>query len=476
MKIFLHPNTNQEAVKYVFTTIFEDFLGLEINFEIISDKKSKNSNEVTSIYYGPLTKESSKYNFTISANELWAKEYYRNKKSLPKQPLKSYSGKELPLIAKEKNIPIIYMGNSDHSLDPYFKLSSESNVETNIDFIASIFFLLTSYQEVIAPQKDKHERYPAIESLAYHENFINRPLVNEYIELLFYWLKQINPKLKRKERQFQLFLTHDIDNIRVYTFSKKIKRTLIELVRNKSIKGFFGNLGRTIKLLFQRNKDPIKYIIKQSNKFGFKSYFFFLTTGSDNQYDRIRYDINSEEIKKIFQEIEINGHEIGLHSSYNSFLNKEQLVSEKNSLTALVHNKKFGIRSHYLRFKIPESYSIIDSCDFTFDSTLAFADRSGFRAGVCYPFQPFNIISNKKMNFTEYPLIIMDTTLTGKNYQNIRSKTEVLKIMKEAVDKIAFYNGYFVLLMHNISFEDFDFPWRKIYEEILRYCQGKLNK
>ncbi|MBD3189615.1 MAG: hypothetical protein GF308_03180 [Candidatus Heimdallarchaeota archaeon] len=474
LKIILHPDFDKKAVKYTFTTIFEDFLGIETNISLATKKVDKEKDNVFTIYYGPINKELPKYDFVIQANQLWSEKYYGKKLSLPNQPLKSYSGIELPTLINEETIPIIYMGNNNQN--PSFDEIRTNKIKTNIDLIASIFFLLTSYQEFVDPHEDKHQRFPATKSLAFQEGFLDRPLVNEYVQLLVHWIKKANPDFQKKPRQFQLFLTHDIDNIEVYTFKKKVKKVLIELLRKKSLKGFFQNLWRTIRSLFIREKNTIKYLIKTSNKYGFTSHFFFLTSGSKQKYDQLRYNIHSSRVKKIIREIEKNNHRVHLHASYNSFLNQDQLQMEKEILEKLVKEKEFGVRWHYLRFKVPDSYSLINSCNFTFDSSLAYAGIDGFRAGTCYPFKPFNLAANKKMNFMEYPLIIMDKTLIGKNYRNLRSKELIVKVFKEIIDKIAFFNGHFVFLMHNASLEDFEFPWRGIYEEILQYCKAKQNK
>jgi hypothetical protein len=473
LEVILAPEVNKKAVRYTFSTIFEDFLGISIKINTEGEQQKEKENFLT-IYYGTETADKN-YNLIIQANRLWFKENYCKKNSLPKRPLKRYKGGELPIVIDEKELPIIYMGNEGKNQEPIIKQISEDKIKTNIDIISSVFFLLSGYQEYVDPQEDKHGRFSALKSLPFQEEFLDRPVVNEYIELLFHWLKVLNPKMEKESRKFQLMLTHDIDNIMIYTLRHKLRKIRQELIKGKSITGFFKLIGRLLHTTFMKNKNTINYILKKSKEFNFKSHFFFLTAGKNEKYDKGRYNIHSSKIKKIIHQIEKEGHKVNLHASYSSFLNKKQLLKEKQILEDLIKTKNFGVRWHYLRFKIPESYSLVNSCSFTYDSSLGYNDRYGFRAGTCYPFKPFNIATNEKMNFWEYPLIIMEETLINPNYCNMQSDKKIIELIKKIIDKIAFFNGNFIFLIHNTSLEDFIFPWRKIYEEILLYCNEKYS-
>jgi 16S rRNA C1402 (ribose-2'-O) methylase RsmI len=99
------------------------------------------------------------------------------------------------------------------------------------------------------------------------------------------------------------------------------------------------------------------------------------------------------------------------------------------------------------------------------DSSLSYADREGFRCGVCYPYRVFNIITRKKLNLKERPLIVMEGSLT--TYQNIipQKMEEKIKFLMKKVQK---YNGEFVFLWHNSSFNtSFWKKYEYIYENIL---------
>ncbi len=100
------------------------------------------------------------------------------------------------------------------------------------------------------------------------------------------------------------------------------------------------------------------------------------------------------------------------------------------------------------------------------DSSLGYADREGFRCGVCYEYSVFNILTRKKLNLKERPLIVMEGSFT--TYQpNIEPEDMEMKI-KKLIDEVKKFNGEFVFLWHNSSFNVNQ--WKKyqnIYKKVL---------
>ena len=472
MKIILHSELNLKPVKYAIKTIFKDFLGIEYTIEIY-DKNERIVTEDLTLYYGPKGEADLEFDFIIYSSNLWKKEFYLKGESLPFVPLERYNDPVLNDYIGESSIPIIYKSIDYSNEEPFVKKNSQNNYYTNIDFFASIFYMLTGYEEAINKFEDMHRRYPGQKSLAFNENFLERPIVNEYVEILWLFISKINSNLRKKKRKFELLITHDVDQIKVGNLRHRLRILISQLYSKKSLKGFLIKLGQFFRWLFTFPKDSFKYIMRISKKYNFKSHFFFLVTGSGESFDRKRYNIHSKEIINLISKLEAEGHKIGLHSSYNSFLNKEQILKEKAILDKYVKNKKYGLRCHYLRFKIPESYTLLNDCGFQYDSTVYYADNDGFRAGTCYPFHPYDLYNDKELEILEYPLIVMEGTLINPTYRNMTSKQEVVALLKRRIDKIKFFNGYFVFLIHNHSFENLAFPWRSVFRKMLKYSTKK---
>lgn len=389
------------------------------------------------------------------------RENYLKPDSMPKVPLKRYGG-----------LPVIYYGCGD--FDGFIR-RSENLIETNIDMVASSFFMLSRYEEIVLGKKDKFDRFPATESLAYKEEFLDRPIVNEYIELLWNWIDNFGLGFKKKKlwgnKDFAICLTHDVDTVRKYKIYPPLRTIGSLVVKDKNLKKAFALIIDYSKAKLDKDPyDNFSYIMDLENKYGFKSSFYFMS-GGNTKYDG-SYSINDSYIISLIKTLQEEGFEVGLHSSFNSYNNFQMLNLEKEKLEKASENAIFGGRQHYLRWKTPETWRILEKAGLKYDTTLSFADYEGFRCGICFPYKPFDIFKNRVLDIWEMPLTVMDGSLF--DYQNLTPE-EGFQRIKNLIDTIKKYNGLFVLLWHNSSLDDLRLPaWIKVYEKTIEYL-GKQN-
>jgi len=350
----------------------------------------------------------------------------------------------------------------------YLKLENIPKRIEDLDVLAASFFMLTRWEEYVNKIRDKHNRFPATESLAYKQGFLDRPIVNEYVEKLKDMLLKLDSSLKFKERKYELILTHDVDHIlKFYSIADGLREIVGDLLKRKDIKRAFFNITQKIKCHLGLDKDPydtFDYLMNVSEKNNTKSYFFFMGKGI-TKFDN-KYDSNDKITKKLVEKINTRGHHIGIHPTYNAYNNKEQLLKEKNELEKnLKTDIKFG-REHFLRFEVPTTWQIWEENGLEWDSTLSFADREGFRCGVCYEYSVFNILTRKKLKLKEKPLIVMEGSFI--TYQANIKPQEMENKIKYLMEQVKKHNGEFVFLWHNSSFNT---PmWEKyqyIYEKVI---------
>jgi hypothetical protein len=470
--VLLDPRISSPAVEYTFKTLLKGFLGIDFVL-------GENATQIDSpsLYYGYPENCRSPANIKIYCSDFWLDSNYLKKQFLPQPPLPRYRGEELPKITGMNNLPVLFLGrcNTTNTVEkePVVRVEPKTNsVETNIDVIASSFFMLSRIEELFAEQWDDHGRYPAEDSIAFRERFLQRPIVNEYLELLWSWLSKACPTLHRSRRDFELFLTHDVDYTRRGTVKARLKAMGAQLVKYWSPRGFLEAVKRNLVWLFTRPKDPFKFITQTTKAYGVKSYFFFLADGKSRIYDAHRYDVSSRPVKRIISRLQEEGHRIGLHCSYSSFLDSDQLTAEKRLLEEVAQTGIRGCRAHYLRFRVPDSFALLDKVGFTFDSTLGYDEAIGFRAGTCYPFRPYDVKRDREVGIVEYPLMIMDATVTSPELRVLRTTREITQLIIQQVDRVFFFKGSFVLLVHVDAFEEVDFPWRSVFVQVLRHCQS----
>lgn len=443
MKIII-PNNNINEREYIIDILFNEFLGLEYILE--TDDKSNNW-EIELNNNQKLIFEDSFFNkFSKDLN-------YLSFQNIPSEVKFTENN-----FIMEENIPIIF-GNSTLQI-------KDSAITCGIDIFASSFFMLTRWEEYVDKTKDEHERFPSYASLSYKHNFLDRPVVNEYVEMLWNMLTHLEINQKRKKREYRLIPTHDVDfPLRYFSTKKVFKEIARDLIKNKK---YMEALKKTKEYLSIKTKiksdpyDTFDYMIDLEKKAGLKSYFFFMGKGTNPMYDD-NYDMNNSYIKNLIQKIKKNGHEIGIHPSYFTFDDKNQMNKEKEIIEKSIHQKiKYG-RQHYLRFEVPTTWQNWEDNDMGWDSTLSYADKEGFRCGVCYEYSVFNILTREKLKLKEKPLIMMEGSFV--TYQpNIIADEMKDKIMI-LIDRVKKYQGEFVFLWHNSCF--LEESNKIVYEKIL---------
>jgi len=356
-------------------------------------------------------------------------------------------------------------------------IESGDSVELNADLIASAFFFLSCWQEVTSDEFDMFHRFPSKASVQYQLGILDRPIVNEYFQIVKECIERIdnspvNVKPRFHGKRFAICLTHDIDYLRKWSPGIVYREAVKYLLLNEQRKNFAERKERFKQFLaaFVANNDPYKYsierILEVEQEFNVTSSFFF-KTGATNRRD-VSYSIRSEYVRNLIRRLENTGHEIGLHPSFNTYDNARIMRREKERLEKIVSNKVSGVRQHYLRFHIPTTWRLHEQLGFLYDTTLGFADSEGFRVGYCHPFQPYDVEKDKAMNIWELPLLVMDGTLT--DYRKLLAE-ESLDIFKRLIFTVKKYNGVGVLLFHNTCYDRFDFAgWDYVFEKVVEFA------
>lgn len=436
------PNNNIKERSYIISIFFREFLKLEYTLEIGSED-----------YEISLKNE-----HKLVIQDHFFSQYPKDLDYLKIENIPRVIDYMINDFIIERDIPVIY-GNST--------LKRTSNlIICGIDIFASSFFMLTRWEEYVNRDRDNHERFESKNSLGGRCDFLNRPIVNEYLEMLKNMLLVLDNTIIFYQRYPKLYLTHDIDYIYKWDSPTKFFKSLVgDILLRKSIKQFLNTISTYVKVKANLQKDPydtFDYLMDMSEKAGVKSYFFFMAKGL-TCYDN-RYKSHSTNLKNLIQKIKDREHFIGIHPSYNSFNNTEQFKMEKKELEENFHTEiKFG-RQHYLRFEVPDTWQIWEDNKMEWDSTLSYSDHEGFRCGVCYEYSVFNIKTQEKLMLKERPLIIMDMSLLG--YQKLNDKM-IIKRLNIYMNTIKKYQGDFVLLWHNSSFKIDQHNLKDIYKHVI---------
>ncbi|GIV04873.1 MAG: hypothetical protein KatS3mg016_0448 [Fimbriimonadales bacterium] len=314
--------------------------------------------------------------------------------------------------------------------------------------------MLTRYEECVVRERDAYQRFPAKMSLAYREGFLSRPLVNEYLEILWIAMKRLWSFLERKPRTYRVIPTHDVDwpavGYRV-PWILVLRGALGDVLARRSFGSCVGRIGA--KLLNQFHIDPANtfdWLMHLSEAHGLQSEFYFIADHTSGIRDGV-YTLKDDYIQDLLCAIHRRGHLIGLHTSYETYRRPEQVLHEFNRLRSVVQHigiqqSHWGGRQHYLRWENPLTWQAWNDAGLDYDSTLAYADCVGFRCGVCYEYPVFNLKTRQSLRLRERPLIAMDRTLI--DYMRL-SFDEVVDTLITLANRVRLFAGDMVLLWHN---------------------------
>ena len=379
--------------------------------------------------------------------------------------------KSLP-AAPFDQIPIMFWGDS--AAHNQFALISEDRIlQIQADIISATLFMLTRWEEYASETLDLHGRFPAYAAVASRLGFLQRPIIDEYALILKAWLGQLLPDWQPWGNTFQVQLSHDIDGLRRFSPERgrwrpgggwrTVARELLTGTPVVQLRETWRDIGYSAR---QEQADShfqaIRRLAALATRYEFPAAFFFMTADA-GQYDD-GYQLTSALGQAALSVIETHGHEIGLHPGYETFLNRPVLANEIKRFEAATNLSSYGGRQHYLRFSAPQTWHDWAAAGFAYDSTLGFATAPGFRAGTCFPFNPFDIERDEIIPLEELPLVAMDVTFTSPAYLGL-APAEVIEEITKLARRCQIVGGTFTLLWHNANMNA---PWDGVYEAILK--------
>ena len=388
---------------------------------------------------------------------------YGTTASLPPLPLKTIEGVPLLFGAPE----VVRRG---------------SQLVIYADIIASTYFLVTRYEEWVRRDvRDKHGRFPGKESLAYRAGFIDRPIVDEYGELLRGWAKRIGVHLPAPKRRFSVTVTHDVDHIGTGRGTIRLLRSIASgLLGRRS----WGSALQNARIALGLARDPLDNIddvieldqrLVDHDRLNRCRVKYFFMAGGGTAFDNT-YDIRSSKLRNILRRVSASGAEIGLHASYEAGARPELTATERVTLEESAGLSVRENRHHYLGWREPADGHALAEAGITRDSTMGYADVAGFRLGVCHAIPMFDPESARLLGIEEYPLTVMDVTLSNQDYMHLDEEAAFDCVCRLA-DTTFRHGGEFVMLWHNNTLASTSETYHpRLYPRILNYLAELCDK
>lgn len=414
-KVLVYTDQTSARLEYTFDLLLTDLLGLE--YQLTQSKEVFASSTDPKFSYAalPVADEI----FFESASLLFEKE--------------------------NKAQPINFCEHG--KLRGFYPVSERSHI--SFDFFASAFFMVTRYEEYFPSHKDKYDRFRPTQSMSCKGGHLEKPMVNYYALELKKILNAKFPSLVIQKKPFEYIPTFDIDMAYAYRNKGYLKNAL-GYVRS-FVLSEFDEMKERFNVHLGNQKDPFDtfdYLLKTCSDNSLKSIFFFLL-GDESRLDKnIAFD--NTEFRQLIQSIAAKT-EVGIHLSFKSHKSTGRTNMEIERLQKIVDRKIFRNRYHYLLFHFPHSYNRLAKIGITEDYTMGYASRNGFRAGICTPYQFFNIRKNEVTPVKIFPFAFMDSTFA--HYQKADAESalnEIRQLMRYVYET----GGTFYGLWHNSSFTE----------------------
>ena len=435
MKILVYVPSVSPRVKYAFRILFRSCLKAEYT--------------LTSRREAYLAAGGPRVNYSLAPlaeGELW----------LPAGPLLWEEG------IGAQNIELFHL----QGLPAFFQMAAEE-ATFPFDLPALAFYLASRYEEHLPFAADKLGRFPASQSLAFREGFLQQPLVNQWALRLAQLLEQRFPDLHITRPAYRFLPTYDVDMAWAYRH-RPLWLNLAGTLRELATARWGLAYSRWACLLGNRPDpfDTFSYLRQLHRSEGLSALFFFLL-GDHNRHDK-NIPVDNPAFRKLIARV-ADTRSVGLHPSYASNYKEGQLRKEVKRLKKITGENVVRSRQHFLLLRFPDTYRRLVEQGIQEDYSMGFADAAGFRAGLSTPFYWYDLETEQIQPLKIFPFAAMDVTL--RRYMALKPEA-ALGRLRELCLRCRETGGSFITLWHNSSFsEEHGWKgWRKVYENMLSYA------
>ena len=344
------------------------------------------------------------------------------------------------------------MGGLGHSLEA-------NSVAMSDDILSWAGWLLSRAEEYDPHRLDSAGRFRHDDSLLFQAGLTDTPVVDVLLMALRTAVEEATRiaglDVQRRSpwprgKQFAVCLTHDIDHA--------IRRSAYEATRKLGAAGVALAMGRrqtsrrrmneAIGLARGGEVSPywlMSQMAHQEADRGFRSTFFVLPHKRRRVLEGSawarRYDVRRSDIQLLLHELDVNGWELGMHTSYDAHNTVAGLATDwgtlQSELPTGVHAS--GARSHYLRLRMPETLRHAEEAGLRYDATMGWAAGWGFRSGSAMPYHPFDLIRDRELGLWELDLHVMDVAVAARDFVNV---------LAQALERVRAVGGCATVLVH----------------------------
>lgn len=207
-------------------------------------------------------------------------------------------------------------------------------------------------------------------------------------------------------------LTHDLDIVSGWPLFAALRWG--ELLQKGEVKRALSALSAGAAALAA---DPVRQslerILEIERAAGVRSTWFVLSgepTLTGWRRGDVTYRVDGATARGLIARVMREGHEVGLHASFETRDRAELMVEERARLERVTGKPPRGVRQHFLRLDPSRTPLNAEAAGFAYDASFGFADRNAFRLGAADVVGLWNDPGQRPLELREAPLVWMDRT------------------------------------------------------------------
>ena len=341
-----------------------------------------------------------------------------------------------------------------------FPVFFHTSGDCSFDFFSAIFFLLSRYEEYLPHQLDEYGRYPHKNSLAFRNGFLDRPLINEWLNAISRQLHQHGELLPEGRAQtwkprfrplpFTFLPTYDIDiawSYRHKGFWRNLAGGMGDLIR-----GRWSAVNNRIAVCMGRRPDPYDvfgWLNQLHERHSLRPYYFFLFAPRRGRFDK-NIDPRKSAMQALARDHAIR-YPVGIHPSWRSGDEPGLLVRERELLSAATGTEIVASRQHYIRMRMPDTYRQLPDAGIHFDFSMGYGSINGFRASVALPFYWYDLEKETSTSLMIFPFCFMEA---NSYFEQKQDAAAGLQEMRNYYARVKQIGGLFCMIWHNSFLTD----------------------
>lgn len=271
--------------------------------------------------------------------------------------------------------------------------------------------------------------------------------------------------------RYAVVLTHDTDAAGLHDL-RELLRVCMRAARYRSPWMMATTISAAVGWL-RRSPDPQFQFAAWASleeAIGVRSAFYLhARDGRRRHLHDPTYAVDGHPRWKVLGDLVEAGWEVGVHAAIESGRASESLARERTLLEAVVRRPVRGVRHHYWRldWRAPwRTFRHHVKAGYLYDTSIAWRDRYGFRAGTSLPYRPFDPERGRALDVLELPTTVMDGHLF--EYLGL-TPTEATATLRRLSATVCRAEGVFNLNWHQETYGNRHAHrgWRDTYETIV---------